>query len=311
MACTAGKKRLCRRCDGTASIPTVQLLVDADARIATLRDCVKSSSLLPFRCGSFRISDCVAPWTTTRNCSTHFILARPMPSLSNRRSPMLAARFGCGSSALALFDHQMPHANLFLTTGALDAESSRLYAEYYGALDPAPLAVLNLAPGTVSATNRLLGEQHQRGEFFRDYYQFGTVSKRRCARTCFPKTAGLRSCAPSRQGTRRIQRRRHRGPSALDSARHARACSCAVRLRRRSITPTDLPVRLIASTPVSSRLTARTRRCSSTPRCEPLPIAAMDCPSTGMAATRRQVRRAGPAGRADLDATRRRSLVEW
>jgi len=62
---------------------------------------------------------------------------------------MLAARFGCGSSALALFDHHRPYANLFLTTGVLDAESSRRYSEYYGALDPAPPAVLKLAAGTV------------------------------------------------------------------------------------------------------------------------------------------------------------------
>jgi GAF domain-containing protein len=94
---------------------------------------------------------------------------------------MLAARFGCGSSALALFDHQMPHANLFLTTGALDAESSRLYAEYYGALDPAPQAVLSMAPGAVSATDRLLGEKHRRGEFFQDYYSSYGFEEALCA----------------------------------------------------------------------------------------------------------------------------------
>jgi DNA-binding CsgD family transcriptional regulator len=94
---------------------------------------------------------------------------------------MLAARFGCGSSALALFDHQMPYANLFLTTGALDSESSRLYAEYYGALDPAPRAVMNLAPGTVSATNRILSEKHHRGEFFNDYYRRYGFEEALCA----------------------------------------------------------------------------------------------------------------------------------
>lgn len=94
---------------------------------------------------------------------------------------MLAARFGCGSSALALFDHQMPHANLFLTTGALDAKSSRLYAEYYGALDPAPRAVLNLPAGTVTATNRLLGAEHHRGEFFQDYYRSHGFEEALCA----------------------------------------------------------------------------------------------------------------------------------
>jgi DNA-binding CsgD family transcriptional regulator len=94
---------------------------------------------------------------------------------------MLAARFGCGSSALALIDHQMPHANLFLTTGVLDAESSRRYNEYYGALDPAPPAVLKLAAGTVSATNRLLGQEGTRGEFFNDYYKSYGFEEALCA----------------------------------------------------------------------------------------------------------------------------------
>lgn len=94
---------------------------------------------------------------------------------------MLAARFGCGSSALALFDHHMPYANLFLTTGALDAESSRRYADYYGALDPAPAAVMKLAAGSVSSTNRLLREEDHRGEFFNDYYSSYGFEEALCA----------------------------------------------------------------------------------------------------------------------------------
>jgi DNA-binding CsgD family transcriptional regulator len=94
---------------------------------------------------------------------------------------MLAARFGCGSSALALVDHQMPYANIFLTTGALDADSNRRYAEYYGARDPVPLAVLSLSPGTVSATDRILGDKPRTGEFFHDYYSRHGFEEALCA----------------------------------------------------------------------------------------------------------------------------------
>jgi DNA-binding CsgD family transcriptional regulator len=94
---------------------------------------------------------------------------------------MLAARFGCGSSALALVDQQMPYANMFLTTGVLDPESSRRYSEYYGALDPAPAAVLKLDAGGVSPTRRLLGDQHHRGEFFNDYYKSYGFEEALCA----------------------------------------------------------------------------------------------------------------------------------
>ena len=68
-----------------------------------------------------------------------------------------------------------------LTTGVLDAESSELYAEYYGALDPAPRAVLNLPPGSVSATDRLLREEDHRGEFFGDYYSRYGFQEALCA----------------------------------------------------------------------------------------------------------------------------------
>ena len=84
---------------------------------------------------------------------------------------MLASKFGCGSSALVALDRQRPETNLILSTGVFDAAASKRYAEYYGAIDPAPAAIARLPVGTVSATDRMMSREDFHSEFVQDFYR--------------------------------------------------------------------------------------------------------------------------------------------